>query len=238
MPVPAQNTLRLVRRVQTITIAWMSIEAALSLWSAWRAKSPALAAFGGDSAVELLSAIIVMRRFRRGASAAAEKRAAQMAGVLLFILAACVVSISALCLLGFSESRPSYLGMAVLFAAALIMPWLTAEKRRLSALTRSAALRADAAESAVCFYLSLGRPCGPRGPRDLESRMGRSGCRTRNYALHSAGGAAGRCRQTMQLLLTGISATARLFDESFAKANCTPRDFRCKVATSASGVAP
>jgi divalent metal cation (Fe/Co/Zn/Cd) transporter len=35
------------------------------------------------------------------------------------------------------------------------MPWLAKEKRRLSGATGSAALRADAAQSAVCAYLSL-----------------------------------------------------------------------------------
>jgi hypothetical protein len=40
--------------------------------------------------------------------------------------------------------------MAILVGAAIIMPWLAKEKRRLSDLTKSAALRADAAESALC----------------------------------------------------------------------------------------
>ena len=39
--------------------------------------------------------------------------------------------------------------------AAMIMPWLAAQKRQLSTTTASAALRADAAESAVCGYLAL-----------------------------------------------------------------------------------
>jgi divalent metal cation (Fe/Co/Zn/Cd) transporter len=39
--------------------------------------------------------------------------------------------------------------------AAMIMPWLTAQKRQLSIVTASAALRADAAESTVCAYLAL-----------------------------------------------------------------------------------
>jgi divalent metal cation (Fe/Co/Zn/Cd) transporter len=38
--------------------------------------------------------------------------------------------------------------------AAAIMPWLARQKRQLSAMTHSAALRADAAESALCAYLS------------------------------------------------------------------------------------
>lgn len=59
----APDTLRQVRRVQAITIAWMSIEAAVSLFAAWRARSPALLAFGGDSGIELMSAVIVPGRF-------------------------------------------------------------------------------------------------------------------------------------------------------------------------------
>jgi divalent metal cation (Fe/Co/Zn/Cd) transporter len=150
-----QGTLRLIQRIQITTIAWMSFEAALSLWAAWMARSPALAAFGGDSAVELLSATVVLWRFRNHASERAEERAARIAGGLLFVLVAFVILCSALSLLGYSQPRPSYAGMAVLIAAALVMPWLAKEKRRLSAITGSAALRADAAESALCAYLSI-----------------------------------------------------------------------------------
>jgi len=42
-----------------------------------------------------------------------------------------------------------------LAAAASVMPLLAKEKRRLSGATGSAALRADAAQSALCAYLSL-----------------------------------------------------------------------------------
>jgi hypothetical protein len=85
-----QSAMRRIQRVQTITIAWMSVEAALSLWAAWTARSPALAAFGGDSAVELLSAVVVLWRFRTHASEGAERRAARISGGLLFALAAYV----------------------------------------------------------------------------------------------------------------------------------------------------
>lgn len=133
----------------------MSIEAVLSLWSAWTARSPALAAFGGDSAVELMSAVVVLWRFRSHASEAAERRASRVAGGLLIALAAFVVFVSAMSLLGHSGPQTSYLGMAVLVFAVILMPWLAREKRRLSALTGSAALRADAAESALCAYFSV-----------------------------------------------------------------------------------
>jgi len=155
IPIPSADTLRLIRRLQAITIAWMSLEAALSLSAAWAARSPALLAFGGDSVVELLSAVVVLWRFRHNASEHAERRAARIAGGLLFVLAACVLVVSTMTLVGYSEPKLSYLGMAVLASAALIMPWLAKEKRRLSAVTGSAALRADAAESALCGYLSI-----------------------------------------------------------------------------------
>jgi divalent metal cation (Fe/Co/Zn/Cd) transporter len=62
------DTLRRVRRVQAMTLAWMSVEAGLSLFAAWRARSPALLAFGGDSAIELASAVVVLWRFNASAA--------------------------------------------------------------------------------------------------------------------------------------------------------------------------
>ena len=68
---------RRVLRVQMITVVWMSVEAGISLLAAWRARSPALLAFGGDSAIELLSAVVVLWRFRSNvAQERAERRAA------------------------------------------------------------------------------------------------------------------------------------------------------------------
>src|SRR6266849_8715403 len=154
--IPTQDSFRRIRQIQTITIVWMTVEAAVSLAAAWMARSPALLAFGGDSAIELLSAIVVLWRFRADADQEqSEKRAARIAGALLFVLAAYVVVVSALTLLGYSEPKTTYVGIAVLVAAAAIMPWLAKEKRKLSALTGSAARRADAAESALCAYLAL-----------------------------------------------------------------------------------
>ena len=150
------DCIRRIQRVQTVTIAWMMVEATVSLVAAWRAHSPALLAFGGDSAIELCSAIIVLWRFRASAEHEhAEKRAAGVAGALLFALAAFVAVTSVMSLLGYSEPKPTFLGIAILLAAAVTMPWLAKEKRRLSGATGSAAMRADAAQSALCAYLSL-----------------------------------------------------------------------------------
>ena len=71
----------------------MTLEAALSLGTAWNSHSPALFAFGGDSLVELLSAAVIFWRFR---FAFIEVRAAWIAGALLLTLAGLVVLTSVL----------------------------------------------------------------------------------------------------------------------------------------------
>ena len=132
------------------------METGVSLSAAWMARSPALLAFGGDSAIELLSAIVVLWRFRAHATQEqSENLAARIAAGLLFTLAAYVALASVMTILGHSEPKTTYLGIAILIAAAAIMPWLAKEKRKLSAITGSATLRADAAESALCAYLSI-----------------------------------------------------------------------------------
>jgi len=156
LQIASPDAIRRIQRVQTVTIAWMSVEAVVSLFAAWRARSPALLAFGGDSAIELFSALVVLWRFRASAvHGGAERLAARIAGALLFLLAAYVAVTSATSLLGYSEPKPTFLGIAILIAAAAVMPWLAKEKRRLSGATGSAALRADAAQSVLCAYLSL-----------------------------------------------------------------------------------
>ena len=150
LQIPTRDTIRRIQRIQAITIVWMSVEAVVSLSAAWNARSSALLAFGGDSAIELFSAIVIHTLQEHP-----ERRAARIAGALLFALAAYVLAASGLTLLGYSEPKPTYLGIAILIAAAAMMPWLAKEKRRLASATGSAALRADSAQSALCACLSL-----------------------------------------------------------------------------------
>jgi Co/Zn/Cd efflux system component len=49
---------RRVVQLQVLTLVWMTVEAGVSLGTAWHSHSPALLAFGGDSLIELLSAIV------------------------------------------------------------------------------------------------------------------------------------------------------------------------------------
>ncbi len=132
LPVPAAATLHRIRQIQTITIVWMSAEAVASLSAAWMAHSPTLLAFGGDSAIELFSAIAVYCRFRSTLQERSERWAARITGGLLFALTAYVALIATLALLGHREASPSFLGVAVLAVAAVVMPLLAQQKRRLS----------------------------------------------------------------------------------------------------------
>ena len=62
----------------------MTAEAGVALASAWKARSPALLGFGGDSLIELLSAGAVFWRFRdEVVDERTEKRTAQIGGILL-----------------------------------------------------------------------------------------------------------------------------------------------------------
>jgi len=129
----------------------MSVEAIASLGTAWTSHSPALLAFGGDSVIELLSAAVVFWRFR---FTLGEARAARIAGGLLFALAGFVALTSILNFFGYREAQRSLVGIGILLAAAVMMPWLASRKRKLGIATSSAALKADAAESALCGYMA------------------------------------------------------------------------------------
>ncbi len=142
---------RRVLRLQVLTIAWMTVEAVVSLAAAWNSHSPALFAFGGDSLVELLSAAVVFWRFRFDLK---EARAGRIAGALLFILGGLVALTSVLNFLGYREAQRSFVGIGILLAAAVGMPWLATRKRQLANITSSAALKADAVESALCGYMA------------------------------------------------------------------------------------
>ena len=150
---PAAKVWRRVFWLQRLTIVWMSIEAAVALIAAWAARSPALFGFGGDSAIELGSAVVVLWRFF-SASERAEKIAARLAGALLLLLGAYIAAASGLALAGHHEPEPSLAGILLLMLASAGMPWLARRKRKLAAQTGSASLRADAAESEVCGYLA------------------------------------------------------------------------------------
>src|SRR5258706_755996 len=78
------------QRLQFLTIAWMTVRAAKALGAAWKARSPALFGFGGDSLIELLLGVGVPWRFRSPTeteTARSDKIPARISGGLRFSVA-------------------------------------------------------------------------------------------------------------------------------------------------------
>lgn len=149
---PGEMT-RHIRRLQVVTLLWMLAECATALLAAWRARSPVLLAFGADSFVELLSAAVVLLQFVPHFTLS-ERRAARLAGILLFILAGVITFTSIVALWKGVLPETSWIGIGVTIAALVVMPLLSSAKRRASRETRNVALSADAVQSATCAYLA------------------------------------------------------------------------------------
>jgi divalent metal cation (Fe/Co/Zn/Cd) transporter len=142
---------RPVAWLQGITLVWMSIECAGSLWAAAHAHSVALLVFGSDSLIELLSAIVVLLQFLPHFPLR-KSNADRIAAVLLFLLAASVVCIA---ILAYRMPKEiSWLGIAITSLALIAMPVLAQLKRKQARDLDNCALAADAAQSAACAYLA------------------------------------------------------------------------------------
>src|SRR5438270_12542119 len=147
-------------RLETITVAWMLVEAVVAIGAGIAARSVLLTAFGTDSVIELLSGATLLWRLRteaRGheqAGEALERSATRISAALLILLCVYVAVTSLAGLLLQWRPDRSWVGMAVAAAAVVAMPWLAARKRRANVVLQSPALRADIAESATCAYLA------------------------------------------------------------------------------------
>lgn len=132
----------------------MLFECGVALYSAITARSAAILAFGADSLVELVSATVVLLRFLP-IPVISERKAARLAGGLLFALAL-IVLVTALAAMALGvHSEPSLSGIAITIAALVVMPILAWLKRRESRRIGSRALAADAAQSAACAWLAF-----------------------------------------------------------------------------------
>lgn len=161
--VAESNRAQLVRRalwLEWITVAWMSVEAAISIGSGIVAGSLSLVAFGADSVIELASAAVLLWRLgvelRSGATfpEAIEERARKAGAGLLFALAVYVVISAGYGLWQREGQEFSILGLVVTALAVPIMYFLARAKIMIADQIGSHALRADAVESIACCYLA------------------------------------------------------------------------------------
>jgi divalent metal cation (Fe/Co/Zn/Cd) transporter len=147
--------------VEWITVLWMIIEVLVSISAAVFVGSVALMAFGLDSAIELVSAGVLIWRLgveRRGGSEEqterAERRAAGIVGWSLVLLAVYVVLSAGWGLWHHAAPESTAWGIAIAAAALVVMPTLVVVKRRIAKRIGSQALKADAAEGVVCAYMA------------------------------------------------------------------------------------
>lgn len=166
LPINRAADLRLALRLTYLTLGWMTIEGAASLWLGWASQSLLLEAFGFDSVLELFSAGVLLWRLSvefhgradEAATEAVERRAARWVGYTLYVLAGYVVVNSALGLFLFerhTDTHESVWGILIGLTAKIGMPLLAAWKLKVAARLNSRALRADAMEAITCGYLSV-----------------------------------------------------------------------------------
>jgi divalent metal cation (Fe/Co/Zn/Cd) transporter len=147
-------------RLEWLTIGWMAVEAVVAIVSGVAAHSLSLVAFGIDSVIELISAVILLWRLgvelRRGEefSEAAERLASRIGGALLLALAAYVIASASWSLWQGQGEEFSLPGLIVAALAVPVMYVLARAKLRLADRLGSRALRVDAVESIACGYLS------------------------------------------------------------------------------------
>jgi divalent metal cation (Fe/Co/Zn/Cd) transporter len=140
----------------------MTIEASVAPTVGFATRSVSLQGFGMDSIVELIAGGILLWRLlveQRGDSIErvkqAERRASWVTALSLFALAAYIVSDSALTFLTRTKPEASWWGVGLAIAAAVLMPLLWQGKLRIAKRIGSAALKADAACSVTCVYMSF-----------------------------------------------------------------------------------
>jgi divalent metal cation (Fe/Co/Zn/Cd) transporter len=143
-----------------LTIGWNSLEAVVAVGSGVVAGSIALVGFGLDSVVEVSSALVIAWRLSRqggdhAANERAERRAVRLIALTFFAIAAYVTYDAVTTLLGIGdEPDHSPIGLALVALSLVVMPTLAWSKRRVAAGLGSVALKADAAETQLCTYLS------------------------------------------------------------------------------------
>jgi divalent metal cation (Fe/Co/Zn/Cd) transporter len=154
---------RLIREafwLEWLTVGWMAVEAGVAVASGIFAHSITLVAFGFDSLIELVSASVLIWRlstelkFGREFSERAEAVARRIAGGLLLALAAYVVAAAGWSLWRGEGEAFSWPGFILALLAIPIMLLFAKRKFALAELLGSRALRADAAESIACLWLS------------------------------------------------------------------------------------
>lgn len=157
--VAAADTARLRRRAARLawfTIAYNMAEGVIAVAAGLAAGSVALLSFGLDSGIEVLSAVAISWQFARGGGRAEERerRTLRLIAVAFAALAGYVVVESVSSLRSGAEADASAVGIGLAVSSLIVMPLLTAAKRRTGTALGSASVLADSTQTLLCTYLS------------------------------------------------------------------------------------
>lgn len=137
------------------TIAWNVIECFIAIGSGIASSSKALVGFGLDSAVEVLSAFVIVWQLRGELSHERENRALKLIAISFFVLAFYVSATSVIGLLNQSKPETSYVGIILAFASLIVMPLLAFFKKRTGKAMGSQTVVSDSKQTLLCSYLSV-----------------------------------------------------------------------------------
>ncbi len=145
--------------LEYVSTAWMTVESIVSVFAGLLAGSMALVAFGGDSFIELVSALVVaayLRKERAGtANSQVLERTERFTGILLVLLIPVIGLGTVYAVLTGARAESSTPGILVAVAAVILMPILWLQKSKIGDLTGCKPLSNDAVESATCFFMSI-----------------------------------------------------------------------------------
>lgn len=151
--------LRRARGLAAFTVVWNVTEGVIAVGAALVAGSQALLGFGLDSAVESISALVLLWRIsaeRRDPEGAerVEHLATRAIGVSFLVLAAYVAGDAIHSLVVSQEPDASPVGIGLTIVSLVVMPLLARRKRSVAIALGSRAAEADSAQTRACAWLS------------------------------------------------------------------------------------
>jgi divalent metal cation (Fe/Co/Zn/Cd) transporter len=159
-PTEVTRLTRRALRLAQVTIVYNVLEGVLSIAAGIAAGLVSVIGFGLDSGIESAVAVLValrlMARLRDGhADERREKLTLRFVAITFFALAAYMVIDGVRSLMVGDTPTTSMLGIIVLSASVIVMPILSAMKKRVGTQLGDKLILADAAETRICVLLSV-----------------------------------------------------------------------------------
>lgn len=156
--------LKLALQIQILSVLWTLLEALVGAVAAALSGSLAVSAFSFDSAIELVSGVMLLIRFAGewvtsrspadDTSSVLERLASGVVAVCLFGLAGFIAWRSGQ---AFATRQPLHLstiGLCLAAVSSVVSPWLASMKRRVGMRLHSHAMIGDAACTMTCAYMA------------------------------------------------------------------------------------